>query len=318
LLHNSGIDKSQWDKLVSESPQGSIFAESGYLDAILHGAWSGIEVYDGDELMAVMPIFIKQKWGFQYALQPIMAKYWGIVFKKKEYIATHKEYSFKKKIVTAVLECIPPGLVNWNYNFHPGFDYPLPFSWKSYKLRASYTYILDVRGKPGNEILINYSPALRSSIRTAQKHGINIREDRSADSLLSILKQERQSGKTIFEPKYYDTLECIIKYGLGNGKSFALSAIDGSGNAVASSVYIKDNHTVYALIHIMARAFSKTDGLSLLVHHAVLKAAVLNCKFDFLGSMIQPVESFNRRFGAVPTPYLTISKKSRFLFAFGK
>ena len=318
LLHNSEIDKPQWDKLVLESLQGSIFTESGYLDTILPGAWSGIEVYEGNELIAVMPIFIKQKWGLKYALQPILAKYWGIVFKKRERLSNHREYSFKKKIVNAVLECIPPNLASLNYNFHPDFDYPLPFFWKSYKLRTAYTCILDPRGKPETEIFNNYASGLKNSIQTAKKNEIKIISDNSVEVLLKILEDIRRSGKTIYEPKYYEILTSILKYGLNTGKSFSLTAVNNTGTSVASSVYLKDHQTVFALTHVISPSFSKTDALSLLVHQAVLKAASLNCKFDFLGSMIEPVEAFNRRFGAIPTPYLNISKKSRFLLALGK
>jgi hypothetical protein len=318
LIHSNEIDRQKWDRLVSESGQGSIFTESGYLDIILTRNWSGIEVYDDSELIAVMPVKINRKWGFTYALQPILAKYWGIVFMNRNYESPHKEYSFKKDVVKCVIDCIPKNIISFNYNFHPEFDYPLPFFWRSCTLRTSYTYILDARGKNESNIFNGYSSQLKNSIRTAQKNDIRIVEDNSTSALTSILEGNRKSGKTIFEPGYYDMLNRIIKDGQISGKSFSLTALDKNENKVASSIYLKDNHTVYALIHTMAKSFSKTDGLSLLVHQAVLRAAAQNCKFDFLGSMIEPVEAFNRRFGASPVPYLNISKKSRLLHVFGK
>jgi len=318
LLHSKDIDKQMWDRLVAESPQGSIFIETGYLDTLLSNDWSGIEVYEDNELIAIMPVLIKKKWGFEYALQPTMSKYWGVVFAKKAYSGTQKEFSFKKDVLAAAIDCIPKGLAMFNYNFHPDFDYALPFFWKSYSLRTSYTYILDTRGKTESEILSNYSAQLKNSIRTAQKNEITIIRDNSGSALLKILDENRKSGKTILDPGYYEMLDRIINNGSKNGKGFSLTAVDKNGEEVASSVYLQDSHTVYALIHIMAKVFSKTDALSLLVHKAVLKATSENCKFDFLGSTIEPVEAFNRRFGAKPVSYLNISKKSRLLRLFGK
>ena len=318
LIHSKDLDKINWDRLVSESKQGSIFLESGYLNTILADEWSGIEVHDDNELVAVMPVFIKKKLGLNYALQPILAKYWGIAFIERNYTSYNKEYSFKKDIVTAVIDCIPNGLVKINYNFHPEFDYPLPFYWKSYGLKSSYTYVLDAKGKTESNIFDDYSSQLKSSIRTAQKNEIKIFEDDSASALISILEENRKSGKMIYEPRYYQMLDQVIKYGLKNGKCFSLTAINNNGDKVASSIYLKDNHTVYALIHVMAKSHSKTDALSLLVHNAVLRTASEHRQFDFLGSMIEPVEAFNRRFGAKPVPYLNVSKINKVLRAFGK
>ncbi len=313
LLHNSNINKAEWNNLVARSPQGSIFVETGYLDVILPGKWSGIVVYDGDELVAIMPYLIKRKWGISYALQPIMAKYWGIIIQNKEYQNAYKSLSFKKKVINAVIEAIPNNLSYVNYNFHPEFDYPLPFYWKSYRLTTSYTYILDAYDLEEQELFNTYSPELKNSIRTAQKKEIKIIEDSSAQALIGVLDQNKKDGKTIYESSQYQTLEEVLQYGLKNKNGFSLTAMDNKGNTVASSIYMKDSHSIYALIHTMPRSASKTDALSLLVHHAILKASKQGLKFDFLGSMIEPVEAFNRRFGALPVPYLNISKKNQLL-----
>jgi len=318
LTHCRDIDKINWDRLVSESKQGSVFMKSDYLNTILANEWSGIEVFEDNELVAVMPILIKNKWGLSYALQPILAKYWGIAFVNRNYANKNKEYSFKKDIVAAIIDCIPKGLANLNYNFHPEFDYPLPFYWKSYSLKSSYTYVLDARGKSESNIFDDYSSQLKSSIRTAQKNEIKIFEDDSASALIYILEENRKSGKMIYDQGYYQLLDQVIKTGLNNGNSFSLTAVNQNEEKVASSIYLKDNHTVYALIHAMAKSHSKTDGLSLLVHNAVLRAASGHLKFDFLGSMIEPVEAFNRRFGAEPIPYLNVSKINKLLRTFGK
>ena len=318
LLHNSEINRTEWDQLVAGSPQGSVFVESWYLDTILPGEWSGIAVYEDNTLVAIMPVMIRNKWGFSYALQPVMAKYWGIIFENKTFHNTYKELSFKKKAVNTILDCIPQKLSYLSYNFHPDFDYPLPFYWKSYQLNSSFTYILDVIGSPEAEIFNSYSPELKNSIRTAQKNEITIQEDHRSPALINILEKNKHGGKTIYEPQYYPVLSKVLETGLSNGKSFSLTAVDNKGNAVASSIYMKDNKSIYALIHVMAKSASKTDALSLLVHHAILKSAELNLKFDFLGSMIEPVEAFNRRFGAQPVSFHTISKKNQLLSLIAK
>ncbi len=318
LLHKSEIDKPQWDKLVSESHQGSIFTESGYLDTILPGAWSGICLYDGNDLAAVMPVSVGKKWGFSYALQPILAKYWGIIFRQNNLSGTYKEYSFKKKAMNAIIECIPKNLISFSYNFHPAFDYPLPFIWKSYTVTTNYTFLLDARDKSEDTLMATYSNDLKKNIRASQNLGITVIKDISASALIHILEQNRLAGKTIYNPGYYPLIENIANYGLASDSCFCLTALNTDNVPIGSSLYLKDHSCVYTLISIADKKFSKTDVSSLLLHKAILESSALQCTFDFLGSMIEPIEAFNRRFGAIPIPYLNISKKSRFLFDFGK
>lgn len=313
LFHSSEINKTEWDKLVSLSDQGSIFVETGYLDIILPGAWSGIMVYDGEELQACMPILVNRKWGINYALQPIMAKYWGVIIQNKTFMNAYKALSFKKKVINAIIEVIPRNISYFHFNFHPCFDYPLPFFWKSFQLRTAYTYILDPQGLNEPDLFNTYSPELKNSIRTAQKNEIKIIEDASAKALIHTLDQNKKEGKIIYQPVHYQTLNNILNYALENNKGYSFTALDHSGEPVASSIYLQDNNSVYALIHTMAKWASKTDALSLLVHHAIMKASKQNLRFDFLGSMIEPVEAFNRRFCAMPVPYLNISKKNQLL-----
>jgi len=318
-LQSNQIDKKEWDNLVLSSPQGSIFLESGYIDIILRKGWGGVVVHDTeDKLLAIMPLNIKSKLGIQYALQPVFTKFWGIAFAARDFKNTQSKYSWEKKIVTAIANCIPKNLQAFEYNFHPAFDYPMPFYWKNYEIEARYTYLLNCAGLSADEIFNGYSPGLKGSIRTGNKNNLTIINDTSIDSLIQILSQSVESRKIIVDPKYFGTLRGIFDYGKKTGKSFSLTAVTDQGLPIASSIYIKDNKAIYALAHNMLYEHSHLDALSLLVHHAILYCSGSGLSFDFLGSMIEPIEAFNRRYGAKPVPYLSISKKNILISALGK
>ena len=318
LLHSKDINKPLWDNLVSESLQGSIFIETGYLGTLLGNDWKGIEVYEDNELIAVMPVFIQQKWGFKYALQPILAKYWGVAFGKKEFFSTYKEFSFKNKVVSAIAKCIPENLSYINYNFNPAFDYPLPFYWKGYSLQTRYTYFLNSHVNDMDEIFNNYGSSLKTNIRKAQKNGISIINDLNAENLIRILPDSLKSGETLIPLKLYPKISDIFNYAFPLGKCFSMTALNSENQPIASSLFLKDDKTVYGTLLAVHKGHRLSAASALLIHEAIASTAAQKLKFDFSGSMLQPVEAFDRHFGATPTPYLAISKKSRLMRAFGK
>jgi hypothetical protein len=317
LVPSGQINFNDWDTLIARSQQGSIFMETGYIKALLGDAWQGILVYKGEELQAVMPVNLRSKAWMQFALQPIFTKYWGIAFLNRTFKNTHSEYSWKKKVVNAVLSEIPQ-TVALDYFFHPSFDYPLPIYWKKYKLQVRYTYLIDNNYFTEEDLFSNYTDSLKNSIRTAEKNNIRIIKDSSADALIGILKKNAQSGKKMLDDQYIKGLSNLFAWCQDHSKGFSLTATDQDNQAIASSFYLQDDRYVYALAHNMLKSHSRTDALSLLVHHAIFQSVSQNLKFDFLGSMSEPFEAFNRRFGAKPVPYLNIERKNRLFRILGK
>jgi hypothetical protein len=318
LSSSADIDKKEWNKLIYDSPQGSIFMETDYLDTILPGGWSGITVHNNAGLLAVMPVYFGSKYGIKYALQPIFAKYWGIAFAKRTLHNTYKQYSWKKKIINAIIACIPGHLSAFEYNFNPGFDYALPFAWKSYNIGIRHSYILDVKGWDEPEVFNNYAGPMKNTLHQAHRNNVRISEDAKTDNLLHILELSRQEGKMLLKTKYYQTIEKIFKSGHKNGNCFILTAYNDAKRPLASALYLKDHRCMYSVVHCKDKKYSNTDGFSLITHHAIMISAKENLKFDFLGSMIEPVESVFRKFNGLPVTYYNISKKSRLLSFLGK
>lgn len=56
--------------------------------------------------------------------------------------------------------------------------------------------------------------------------------------------------------------------------------------------------------------YRSSGAASLTMWEAIKFAATVTKRFDFEGSMIEPIEQFFRSFGAVQKPYFTISKVS--------
>jgi hypothetical protein len=318
FLTRSQIDTKLWDTVACASPQGSIFMHSGYLDAVLDGKWSGIVVKDDSEILALMPLNINSRLGIHTALQPFFTKYWGIAFADKTFSKTHKEYSWKKKVCNAMIKAIPRNIPMFDYNFHPGFDYPLPFTWNGFHLSPKFTYRIDCAGKTESDIFKEYTDSLKNSIRAAQKEEFRIIEDSGTNALVEVMRENEKQGKKIMDSRLYGKWADIYNFCKAGDKGFSLTILDKDNRPLASSLYLRDDKHVYALAHNAVPNLNQAGVLSLLVHSAIKKSAELNLNFDFLGSMNESFEAFNRRFGARPVPYYNISKKNKLLKLIGR
>ncbi|RYD72271.1 MAG: hypothetical protein EOP53_22220 [Sphingobacteriales bacterium] len=307
LKNHTEIHLAAWDVLVANSPQGCIFMFSWYINAMLQN-WQGIVVHDKNyNLLAVMPLQIKSKYFLEYSMQPVLAKYWGICFAKTTFPNYYEEYSWKKKIVEAVISAIPKNLAKFHTNFSPAFDYILPFYWKSFKPETRFTYILALKNASGN-VEDNFSKSVVKKIRKANKNEIIIKEEKSFDLLFQLFAENENAKKIILPKAYYLDYKNIFKACMEHGNGFALSAFNEKNEGIASGFFLQDSHTTYFLSGIVSPAYRQSAAMNLLVTEALKIASQDTKQFDFLGSMMESIESFFRSFGPKPVPYLAVEK----------
>ena len=76
-----------------------------------------------------------------------------------------------------------------------------------------------------------------------------------------------------------------------------------------SAIYIVwDANSAYYLLGGSDPNFRSSGANSLLLWEAIKFASGVTKRFDFEGSMIEPIERYFRGFGATQKPYLSISK----------
>ena len=310
-LSRKDIDTIAWDALVAVSPQGSIFTQSWYIDIVADSHWSGIMVYDGDELQAVFPIMIREKYFVKYALQPVLAKYWGICFANIAFQNTQKEYSWKKKCVDAIIASIPHIPVI-KYSFSPYFDYPIPFYQKGYKALAKYSFYLDL-SLPFEKIEQGFSKSLQLNLKKTDKIDFKLDFNSKPEILISLMKKNSDAGKPLLDNRYLPTLQKLMVACFEHGKGIGLSA-NLDGNPAAYVFLITDNHSSYGFLNALDPGIRDSAATSLVQKEAIRYAGSVSKIFDFSGSMIGGIEFFFRGFGAKPLPYLSI-EKSKFPFS---
>lgn len=70
----------------------------------------------------------------------------------------------------------------------------------------------------------------------------------------------------------------------------------------------KRNFVFFGKTLVLMRLCGKSAGL--LIYEAIKFASQVTAKFDFEGSMLEPVERFFRAFGATQKPYFQIKKEN--------
>jgi len=301
IVSRPELNAEAWDNFIYISPQGANYALSWYLD-VVWADWQAIQVFYKNELHAVMPIRVSQKYGVKYCFTPMLSQYGGVFLKKLEG-KTEKVLALKKRLVTAIVEAIPKGLKKFELNFAPEFDYPLPFHWAGYELRTRYTYWLE--NSSDKELLFkNCNERTRTYIKKAKKSSLSANEVTDAEAIIR-LSQERDAY-----PLDYALLRRLWEAMKKNGVGRAIEVRDESGRLHAGLIYQFSGRKFQHLFSAIAPEVRSQGGMSLAIWHSIENAGENIDLIDFEGSMMEPVEKFFRGFGPHPISYLQVRKNS--------
>lgn len=283
-----------------------IFAQAWYLDAVCNdGTWDAAIVEENGEILAVMPYFMKRKFGFHYITMPLFTKHLGPFF-AKEYNLTEQHHILEQLIKQL------PRVHAFHQNFHPNITNWLTFYWAGYQQTTRYTY--QVHLDDVNKVFENINRNMRRNIKKAQSHLI-ITSDDSPEVFYEVnqLSFERQGLKVPY------TLEQFLKHDAALAKHDARQiffAKDESGKIHSAAYLIWDAKSSYYHLSGDDPELRNSGAGILLVWEAILftKEKLGLEIFDFEGSMIQSVEAIRRQFGAVQVPYFYVWQYNSRLF----
>ena len=78
-VRHAEIDRSQWDALINQAPNGLIYALTWYLDSVSPG-WEALVKEVAGRYVAVLPLPVRRKYGFSYLLQPLLTQQLGLFY----------------------------------------------------------------------------------------------------------------------------------------------------------------------------------------------------------------------------------------------
>jgi hypothetical protein len=216
--------------------------------------------------------------------------------------------------MTALIEGLPPHDF-FNQSFHYSISNWLPFYWSGFEQTTRYTYVIERLGDL-DLVWAEFQSNARREIRKAQNR-VAVRTDLDVERFLDIntLSFKRQGLELPYSRELVRHLDAACVERQARRMFFAE---DRQGRIHAALYIVWNEDSAYYLMSGADPDLRNSGAMSLLVWEALQFAATVTEKFDFEGSVIEPVERFFRSFGGTLKPYFRItrfSRRMRFLMA---
>ncbi len=281
-----------------------IFSKDWYLDAVYGNQWDVAIVEQNVKIIAALPYCLQRKLFFNYIKSHPFTKMLGPYLSPKV-----RNTKRANKILTQLINQLPQ-VHFFQQNFHYEITDWLPLKWKGFQQTTRYSYIideLDNLGKNWKKISSDYR---NNKIKKA-KAIVSIKSDLPIHKFYSIHKKsfERQNIPIFYSLNKLKSLHNALENNKA-GKIFY--AIDHSQNIHSIVYLIWDKETAYYYFAGDDPKF-RNSGAGILLAWEAIRFTVESLKinrFDFEGSMLEPIEKVRRDFGAQQKPYFSVKKIS--------
>ncbi len=280
-INYNNIDLKKWDSCIQNSINTNFYAMSWYLDIICEN-WDALILNDYE---AVMPLPIKNKFGFKYIYQPFFCQQLGLFYKKKSID------------VDQFINSIPKSFFHFKFNLNS-------HNKSSYSIKKNTNYILYL-DKEIEKLRDNYSKSHLKNIKRANKSNLCIAS--KPDCVENFCINKQHLAYDYMTKKQFDLEYRIIKTSLALGKGEIFS-VKGKKANCCSVFIINDNNKLYLLSSYSNKYGKLNSAYFYLLDYIFSLDKFKGFVFDFEGSNLKGVAQRNKGFGAIPNYYYTVSQ----------
>lgn len=256
-------------------------------------------------IQAALPFTTRQRFGLTAISQPTLTQTLG-PWLRPSTAKYARQLSQEKDLLQKLFEQLPK-FAHYQQNWHCTRTNWLPLYWLGYEQTTRYTYRLEDLSSE-EQVWGELQENIRREIRKASnKEGVKVRTDLDIEAFLT-LNEKVFARQNMALPYTRDFVRRLDKAAAQNQARKIFIAEDEQGRHHAGVYLIWDDNTAYYLMGGGDPDLRNSGATSLCMWEAIQFAATVTKNFDFEGSMIEPVERFFRGFGAVQTPYFSISK----------
>jgi len=299
--------KERYRRHCAEEPSIPLFSRDWWLDAVCDGSWDAVLVEKGKRVMASMPIFVEKRKGFTYLTQPALTQTMGPWIR-----ATDAKYATRlgneKDLLTGLIDALPDH-DSFNQRWHYSRTNWLPFYWRGFSQTTLFTYVVkDLQD--ADIIWDNIDSRVRGDIRKAEnRFNLAVRDDLDVDEFIALNESvfSRQGLQLPYSPKLVRRIDDACRE---REARKIWVAEDDKGEKHAAIYVVWDENSAYYLMGGGNPKLRTSGATSLLLWEAIKHAATVTQRFDFEGSMSEPIERFFRGFGATQIPYYNITRTS--------
>ena len=304
----------QYRALCFECSTIPLFSQAWWLDAVAGPEnWGVVLALKNNEIVGSLPYVRSKYWGKNILVQPPLTQTLGPWVRP-----SNAKYANALAAEKDILGTLADGLPNFDmYRQHWNWTREnwLPFHWRGYLQTTRYTYVLpDISNS--EQLWSEVQRDIRGNIRKAEnRFGIRIRISSDIRDLIPVLSKtfERQ-GKPF--PYSYEFLCKLDEAAAAENKRAIILGEDSGGRLHAGTYIVWEGDTAYQLLNGYDPEVRSSGAGALCVWSAIQEASKHVNRYDFEGSMLEPVERFFRAFGAIQVPYFRVERTdSKFLRA---
>lgn len=288
-----------------------VFLYDWWLDAVCNDDWDVALVKPDNEILAFMPFHFKNVLTFRISILPQLTQFLGPWINYPADLKESNKAEYEKRMMNELIVQLPD-YDHFEQNFHFSVENWLPFYWKNYEQTTRYTYIIEDIAHT-ERIFNNFTPSKRKNINKATEL-VEIRFDMSADDFFEHHKNslEKQGQKILYSKELFKKIYAKA-YEHRAGKT--IYAVDRNGIIHSALFVVWSKYSAYDLISSIDPDHKNSEASSLLVWEMIKFLSGKTHRFDFEGSMIEPVEKSFRQFGTVQKAYFNIKKCNSFTYS---
>ena len=281
-FENKNIDRSIYDKILSESSFGNLYSCSWYLDVVNPG-W---ELLADENFNFIMPIAAKKKFGIKYIVQPYFTQQLGVFGKEIP----------DNETINSFIKAIPYKRYYIQFNESTPKENFRIFR-KNYILNLENSY--EILHKSFNSNCKRNLKKAESKNLLVKKLSVNeFINFVKANSEVKILKQKIELIQQIVE---------AVEVNLGD--NFLKAVVDKESNILAVGFFPEYKNRIYNLIPVSSKAGKESNAMTFLLNNIIFENSSQAKILDFEGSEISSIACFFESFGSGPLNFPVINKK---------
>ncbi len=294
-----------WDEFVEQSPQGSPFAASWWLDAAAGpGNWGVAQVLRNGSVVAGWPTVRRDsRHGTVHVGAPLTPHLGPILSPPPHDASSMRRWSHMVDQTRELVEKLG-SFAHLEARCHPEFSYWTPLSWSGFSQTTSYTWrfndLTDVE-----QILAGAHQRVRRWLKKSASKGIEV-EPVEVDVLVELHQRTLSRHDVASHAAPVSVLDRVARAATDRGQAEVLAARDADGNVHAAGLFVYDSRSTWYVAGGSDERFRDAGGATALLWDAIKRSAARGTAFDFEGSMLPGVEPFFRSFGGEPTPWSTV------------
>jgi hypothetical protein len=289
LLKRHQINDISWNTCVKHALFPSINAYTWYLD-IVSPQWNALVMGD---YKAVLPLPIKKKYSINYLLQPLFTKTLGI-YSREEITANTvidflDQIPYELKLVDINILSLKPVECN-------GYE----ISKKTYQqldINREYTAICE-----------GYHANVVRNLKKASSNQLSLSYDITVEEIIEMYKNNVGRKLNFIKSKDYTNIKNILYKAEHLMCGFKVGVVNKNRELLATAFIMKTDKSLNFYIGSSNDKGKKAGAISFLFDQLFITHCKRHLFFDFEGSSIASIATFNKKFGAKDYVYLQVKK----------